>query len=297
MNGREAGFLLLTSQLGNPKRDPLTVAQFRTLASRVRFSVRPEQDRELRESDLTAMGYSHEMAGRILRLLGDKQLLEYYLNKGKRSGCIPLTRAGEQYPLQVRKGLGDDSPGCLWAKGDTEILRQPCVALVGSRDLGEENKRFAQQVGIQAAKQGFVLVSGNARGADQTAQEACLRSGGKVICVVADSLEKQKQKERVLYLSEESFDSGFSSQRALSRNRIIHSLGQMTFVAQSSLYAGGTWEGTARNLKARWSSVFCFRDGSEAAAELERMGAQLISIEQLHDLTLLKDTESLFDRV
>ena len=277
MNGREAGFLLLTSQLGNPKRDPLTVAQFRTLASRVRFSVRPEQDRELRESDLTAMGYSHEMAGRILRLLGDKQLLEYY--------------------LQVRKGLGDDSPGCLWAKGDTEILRQPCVALVGSRDLGEENKRFAQQVGIQAAKQGFVLVSGNARGADQTAQEACLRSGGKVICVVADSLEKQKQKERVLYLSEESFDSGFSSQRALSRNRIIHSLGQMTFVAQSSLYAGGTWDGTARNLKARWSSVFCFRDGSEAAAELERMGAQLISIEQLHDLTLLKDTESLFDRV
>lgn len=297
MNGREAGFLLLTSQLGNPERDPLTVAQFRTLASRVRFSARPKQDRELRETDFTAMGYSYEMASRILRLLGDKQLLEYYLNKGKRSGCVPLTRAGDRYPLRVRKCLGDDSPGCLWAKGDINILREPCVALVGSRDLYEENKCFAQQVGIQAAKQGLVLASGNARGADQTAQEACLESGGKVICVVPDSLEKQKQRERVLYLSEEGFDNAFSSQRALSRNRIIHSLGQMTFVAQSSLYTGGTWDGSIRNLKACWSSVFCFRDGSEAAAELEQMGAQLISTEQLRDLTLLKDTESLFDRV
>ncbi len=297
MNSREAGLLLLTSQLGNPERDPLTVAQFRTLASRVRLSVKPEQDRELRETDLTAMGYTHEMAGRILRLLGDKQLLEYYLNKGKHAGCIPLTRAGGQYPLQVRKRLGDDSPGCLWAKGDTEILRQPCVALVGNRDLREENRRFARQAGIQAAKQGFVLVSGNARGADQAAQEACLQAGGKVICVVADSLEKQKQKECVLYLSEEGYDSAFSSQRALSRNRIIHSIGSMVFVAQSSLYTGGTWDGTARNLKARWSSVFCFRDGSQAAAELEQMGAQLISIEQLGDFTLLENTQSLFDRV
>lgn len=297
MNGREAGFLLLTSQLGDPERNPLTVAQFRTLATRVRFSVRPEQDRELRETDFTALGYSREMAGRILRLLGDKHLLEHYLNMGKRSGCMPLTRSGEAYPLRVRKRLGEDSPGCLWAKGDIGILREPCVALVGSRDLREENKSFAQQVGVQAAKQGYVLVSGNARGADQTAQQACLSAGGKVICVVADSLEKQRQKERVLYLSEEGFDSAFSSQRALSRNRIIHSLGQMTFVAQSSLYTGGTWDGSARNLKNQWSSLFCFRDGSEASAELERMGARLISTEQLSDLTLLKDTETFFDRV
>ena len=297
MNAWEAGFLLLTSQLGNPERNPLTVAQFRILTSRVRGSVKPECDRELLEEDLTALGYSREMAGRILGLLGDRQLLEYYLSKGKRCGCIPLTRAGDQYPLQVRKRLGDDSPGCLWAKGDASILQSPCVALVGSRELGEDNRRFAEQAGIQAAKQGFALVSGNARGADKTAQEACLQSGGRVICVVADSLEKHRQRDSVLYLSEDGFNNAFSSQRALSRNRIIHSLGEMTLVAQSSLYSGGTWGGTVRNLKAQWTNVFCYRDGSEAALELERMGAQLISIEQLSDLALLKNTEGLFDRV
>lgn len=297
MNGREAGFLLLTSQLGDPERKPLTVAQFRTLASRVRASVKPKTDRELEEEDLIALGYSREMAERILHLLGERQLLDYYMRKGKQRDCFPITRAGEQYPIRVRKCLGDDSPGCLWAKGDISILHKPCVALVGSRELNDENRRFAEQVGMQAAKQGFVLVSGNARGADKTAQEACLRAGGNVICVVADSLEKHKEKDSVLYLSEDGYNNAFSSQRALSRNRIIHSLCQITFVAQSSLRTGGTWDGTVRNLKAGWSRVFCFGDGSEAAKELEQMGARLISSDQLTDWQPLLDIEeSLFDR-
>lgn len=298
MNGRETGFLLLTSQLGDPERKPLTVAQFRTLATRVRLAVKPKTDRELEEADLISLGYSGEMAERIVRLLGDRKLLEYYLSRGKRSGCVPLTRAGEGYPLRVRRCLGDDSPGSLWAKGDLSILRQPCVALVGSRELNEENRRFAEQVGIQAARQGFVLVSGNARGADKTAQEACLRAGGNVICVVADSLETHRQREAVLYLSEDGYNNAFSSQRALSRNRIIHSLGKLTFVAQSSLGIGGTWDGTTRNLRAGWSGVFCFADGSRSAQELEQMGAQLIALDPLADFrSLLKNPESLFDSV
>ena len=298
MNGREAGFLLLTSQLGDPERKPLTVAQFRTLASRVRLSGKPRTDRELEEADLTALGYSRDMAERILCLLGDRQLLEYYLCKGKQIGCFPVTRAGEQYPIRVRKSLGDDSPGCLWAKGDISVLQQPCVALVGSRELMDENRRFAEQVGIRTAEQGFALVSGNARGADKAAQEACLKSGGKVVCVVADSLEKHRQRESVLYLSEDGYNNAFSSQRALSRNRIIHSLGRITFVAQASWHKGGTWDGTVRNLKAEWSRVFCFADGSLSSQELEQMGAVLITMEQLADLrSLLKQPHSLFDSV
>ena len=87
------------------------------------------------------------------------------------------------------------------------------VALVGSRELREENWKFAAEVGRQAALQGYVLVSGNARGADRTAQEACLAAGGKVICVVADDLWKQPLRENILYLSEDDFEEGFSAQR------------------------------------------------------------------------------------
>lgn len=298
MNAREEGFLLLTSQLGDPERKPLTVAQLRTLAERVRAASFPEKDRELDASDLVALGYSREAAQRICGLLEEKELLEYYLYKGRRAQCVPLTRAGELYPGLVRRRLGEDSPGCIWAKGDTALLRTPCIALVGSRDLGGENRAFAREAGIQAAKQGFALVSGNARGADKTAQEACLAAGGKVICVVADRLEKHRSKDRVLYLSEDGFDEVFSAQRALSRNRVIHCLGAITLVAQATLHSGGTWNGTSQNLRAQWSGVCCFDDGSEASAELCRMGARPVTARQLEDLEkLCREHISLFDRV
>lgn len=287
MNPRERGFLLLTSQLGNPERKPLTAAQLRTLASRVRGMVKPHADRDLAAEDLIEWGYSREDANWILGLLSDEALLENYLSRAGKVGCKPLIRAGEQYPISVRKALGDDSPGCLWAKGDISLLHMPRIALVGSRELHTENAYFAREVGIQAAKQGYALVSGNARGADKTAQEACLEAGGVVICVVADSLQKQLRRDSVLYLSEEGFDSAFSSRRAHSRNRVIHSLGKMTFVAQSSLETGGTWHGTVNNLRHRWSSVYCFDDGSQAVKELAMMGAERIKIERLRDFAAL----------
>ena len=287
MRPRESGFLLLTSQLGDPERKPLTVAQFRTLATRVRSSDGPKGDNELSPKDLTALGYSQEMARRIVELMSQQFLLEYYLSKGSKNHCVPLTRITQGYPLRVRDALGDDSPGCLWAKGDLSLMETPCISLVGSRELREENRAFAQEVGIQAAKQGYTLISGNARGADKAAQEACLAAGGSVICVVADSLEKQKANDHILYLSEDGFDCAFSSVRALSRNRVIHSLGEATFVAQASLHRGGSWDGTVRNLQGHWNPVFCYDDGSEAISELEQMGAHRINQEALMDINHL----------
>ena len=287
MRPGERGFLLLTSQLGDPQRKPLTVAQLRTLATRVRTAQRRAGDRELDMADLRALGYGEEMAGRILALFAQEAALDHYLRQGRRSGCVPVTRVTEGYPACLRTRLGLDSPGCLWAKGDISLLEQPKIALVGSRDLNPENHRFAAEVGRQAALQGYVLVSGNARGADRTAQDACMDAGGKVISILADRLDEKKQQENVLYLSEDGFDQPFSAQRALSRNRCIHALGIAAIAAQCSLRTGGTWDGSVKNLRFGWSPLYVFDDGSESAKLLEQMGASLIGFEQLEDLTAL----------
>lgn len=283
MKPAERGFLLLSSHLGEGCRKPLTTAQLRVLADRMRNFRMPEEDRELETADLMRLGYGPDMTKRILSLLSETDVLDYYLRKGSILGCAPITRIGEHYPLHLRKRLGLDSPGVLWARGDVSLLQLPMVALVGSRELRQENWRFASEVGRQAAIQGYVLVSGNARGADRAAQEACLAAGGKVISVVADELWKQPLRENVLYLSEEDFDEAFSAQRALSRNRVIHALGIVTFVAQSSLGTGGTWDGTVKNLQNRWSDVYGFSDGSDAMAELSQMGLQPIGLADLED--------------
>lgn len=297
MRASEQGILLLSSRLGDPERKPLSRMQLRTLACRIQELEKPDTDRDLELFDLTGLGYSQEMAERILGLLSEGQLLDEYLKAGERLGCRSITRISDAYPLLLRKRLGLDSPCCLWVKGDAALLAQPAVALVGSRDLLDENWKFAAEVGRQAVLQGYVLVSGNARGADRTAQESCLAAGGQVISVVADELSKQPARENVLYVSEDGFSEAFSSQRAHSRNRVIHALGLKTFVAQSSLQKGGTWSGTVKNLRNSWSDVYAFRDGSEAMQLLEQMGATLIDVKDLASFyDLQKSEENLFDR-
>ena len=265
----------------------MSVARFRTLTTRVRNMAAARDERQMRPADLMVLGYSEEEAGRILHLLSDKELLEYYLHQAKKEGCIPLTRVSAGYPARLRGTLGLDAPGCLWAKGNLSLLDTPCVALVGSRDLQRENRMFAREVGRQAALQGYTLVSGNARGADSAAQLSCLEAGGNVISVVADRLQSHVAREHVLYLAEDGYDMAFSPQRALHRNRVIHALASRTFVAQSNL-SGGTWDGTVRNLQQRYSDVFGFRDGSSAMQELEQMGAVLIDMEDLKNFEKLQ---------
>lgn len=295
MTGREAGFLLLSSHLGDPERRVLTAAQLRNLAKRARLL--KNEDREMTAEDLLGIGYDRAMAQRILHLLSDTEQLSWYVKRGERQGCVPITRVSEAYPAALKYRLGLDSPGCLWAKGDISLLKKPAVALVGSRELNPENREFAAEVGRQAANQGFTLVSGNARGADKTAQNACLEAGGQVVSVVADPLESHRTRSNVLYLSEDGFDLPFSAQRALSRNRVIHALGAAAFVAQSDLGKGGTWDGTVNNLKHGVSPVFCFRDGSDAITELCQMGAVGIEPADLLDLRNLQpNTDSLFDQ-
>lgn len=279
---------MLTSHLGDPQCKPLTVAQLRTLTMRVRAMPKPQTQRELTLEDLLALGYSREFGRHILELLSRDEQLEYYVNRAKKAGCYPITRRSPGYPRQLLDRLGDEAPGCLWYKGDPGILEGKAVALVGSRDLKPDNAAFAREAGRQAALQGYVLVSGNARGADRTGQDSCLAAGGQVVSILADSLETCEPMPNVLYLSEDSYESPFSAQRALSRNRLIHAMGALTVVAQSSMERGGTWRGTEQNLRHHWSPVFCFQDGSAAANALCQMGAAFVDVYDLADYSALK---------
>lgn len=290
MTASEQGILLMTSSLGDPTRKPLTVAQFRKLTQRVRNAVHIDEDRDLTPDDLIALGYGQEDALRIITLLSEKGRLQRYLEKARETDCLPVTRVSSHYPRLLRRRLALDTPGTLWAKGDLSLLSQPTISVVGSRDLNDENWQFAAEIGRQAALQGYVLVSGNARGADAIAQESCLAAGGKVIAIVPDALCAYSARENVLYLSADAYDMPFSSIRALYRNQLIHCMGEKVFVVQCSLGKGGTWSGTVHNLKHHYNDVFCFRDESEASRQLAQLGATLITQQELLDISSLESS-------
>lgn len=288
MTGPQQGLLLLSCRLGDPQRKPLTPSQLRLLRRRLSQLRRDEPDRELTVQDLTAMGYDRAEGERIVNLLSQTRLLRQYLRAAEKAGCQPVLLTQAAYPAALKQKLGTDCATVLWAKGDLQLLNRPAVSLVGSREPAPENSRFAIEAGQQAARQGYVLVSGNARGADALAQEACLAAGGQVISVLADSMQEHPARKNVLYLSEESFDAPFSAYRALRRNRLIHALGRAVLVAQCTWGKGGTWDGTLNNLRHGWTPVFCFRDGSDGIRELCSRGAWPIEPSQLACLEALR---------
>lgn len=287
MNPRERAMLLLCADLGDGQK-PLTPAQFRRL--RVHVLARPEgeapAERTLEEADLRALGLEASFARRVAALLDREAALDAYLRVGRELDVSPATRVSPLYPARLRL-LGQDAPTVLFCRGDSSLLQRPAVALVGSRELTEAGRTFARRVGELAALEGFVLVSGNARGADQTAQEACLAAGGAVISVLPDSLaDHDPAGERVLFVSEQGWHLPIAPYRALDRNRLIHALGEKTLAAQSRL-TGGTWSGSLENLRRGWSPLFVNEAGGPGCARLIALGANPVRLETLDSLRAL----------
>lgn len=46
-----------------------------------------------------------------------------------RAESVRIPKVSPEYPATLRKYLGDDAPGALWALGDLDLLCQPAVAL------------------------------------------------------------------------------------------------------------------------------------------------------------------------
>ena len=269
--------LLLCSTLGDGDCRPLSCAQLRTLSERARAlgSGGADPQRELTARDLLRLGYGPEEAAHIGRLLARGQALRAYLAAGERQGIRPLTRLSTGFPARLRAVLGDRCPPVLYCRGAQALLDSPCISVVGSRQPNARTLEFARRIGTLAAREGFTLCSGGAGGVDTAAEEACLHAGGCVIVFPAGRLTACHPAERVLYLAETGYDIPFSAPRALARNRLIHAMGLRTYAAQPRLRTGGTWRGCAENLRNHDSPLVVFADGSEAAAALAALGAEL----------------------
>lgn len=286
MTAAERGLLLLCCGLGQKNVYPLTMAQFRELSRRASDNgIGGENpNREVTENDLLHLGYSPAMAERIVQLLNREELLEQYLEAGRRDGLFPLTRVSTEYPEPLLQKKGVSRPPLFFCAGDLSALRGPYIGLAGSRDAAPAALDFAARAGYLAAREGLTLVTGAAEGADRAAMNACLQNGGRVVAFVPDELRRRLSLAgpRCLILSEGGYDLPFSTQRAMMRNGYIHMMGDKTLIAQTGYRKGGTWNGALENLRRGWSRVYIFDDGSAGTAALVQQGAEPMA--ELHTL-------------
>ena len=65
-------------------------------------------------------------------------------------------------------------PPLLYAKGQNAVWDRPSVAIVGSRNASAAGLKFAAEISAELGREGFLIVSGLARGIDGAAHRAAL---------------------------------------------------------------------------------------------------------------------------
>jgi DNA processing protein len=80
--------------------------------------------------------------------------------------------------------------GTVHTEGDTTLLAQPSVAIVGSRRASHAGRTIASTVAAELVARGVTVVSGLAAGIDVVAHEAAMHAGGRTIAVIGTSLDE-----------------------------------------------------------------------------------------------------------
>jgi len=200
---------------------------------------------EMEAEELSAMGIPLAKAAGLLAALreGDWTALEEGYAKRR---IRAVTWYDEEYPPLLRET--SQPPWVLYAIGRTELLRLPCVAVVGTRTPTAYGSRAAVELGRTLGEAGAAVVSGLARGIDGAAHRGALAGGGATIAVVGggpDVVYPPEHRplyaelaERGLILSE--FPPGTRVAPGLFplRNRIIAGLSLATVVVEAALRSG-----------------------------------------------------------
>ena len=139
-------------------------------------------------------------------------------------------------------------PIALIAKGNTKLLDQKSIAIVGTRNPTPYGARVASEMAANFVDREWVVVSGGAHGIDSAAHKGALIAEGETIAVLASGLDVlypagnarlfAEIAENGLLISEYLPGSKALPHRFLNRNRLIAALGAGTMVVEAAFRSG-----------------------------------------------------------
>jgi predicted Rossmann fold nucleotide-binding protein DprA/Smf involved in DNA uptake len=214
---------------------------------------------------------------RVQMLLARGVELAVRLESWESAGVQVIGRSDPSYPSCWTARLGEQRPPFLFWCGDLALLDGHAVGIVGSRDVDDAGRSFAEHVAQSAVRDGYRVISGFARGVDQYAMAAALDAGGDAIGIVSEGLLRAASKSesgaalaagRMLLVSVCSPDiTRFQAWRAMDRNKLVYGAACASVVVEAAVGKGGTWTGAREAMKMQNGHVLVRADGGSPGCE------------------------------
>lgn len=189
---------------------------------------------------------SPELVDQIGRADGREELFRL-----RELGGFVLSYWDAGYPELLRSLI--DPPWLLYGRGNRDLLKQPSIAMVGTRSATPYGLSSARFFARELAASGVVVVSGLARGIDTAAHEGALEAGSTIACLgsgLAQLYPKENLKlaeqiaKKGLLLSEVSCQTAPARYLFPRRNRIVSGISLATLLVEAPEKSGavGTME-------------------------------------------------------
>jgi DNA processing protein len=174
------------------------------------------------------------------------EAVERALRWAEAPGHALVTLADSAYPKMLLEI--PDPPVLLYAAGRLELLAQPALAVVGSRNATVQGARDAEQFAKAFSEAGLTIVSGLALGIDAAAHRGGLAAQGSTIAVLGTGVDVVYPRQNAalaariaqsgLILSEFPLGTQGLPDHFPRRNRLISGLAQGCLVIEAALASG-----------------------------------------------------------
>lgn len=176
-----------------------------------------------------------------------KQSIPKYLEYMEKNYINIISIFDKKYPNILKEIY--DPPISLYVKGNSDILNNNSIGIIGCRNASEYGKKAAKYFAYNLAKQNFNIISGLARGIDSFSHIGALEAKGKTIAVVGTGLDTVYPKENKrlsdeiirangAIISEYPLGTKPEKNNFPARNRIISGLSKAIIVVEAKEKSG-----------------------------------------------------------
>jgi DNA processing protein len=191
-------------------------------------------------------------SARCLRAGADEDRVESALRWREQEGRHLIAWNSSLYPPALREIA--DPPLLLYATGNAQLLRNPSIAVVGSRNATAQGRRDAFEFAHALSDAGLCIVSGMALGIDACAHEGGLAARGSSLAVLGTGIDRVYPRSNRALAQRLRRDGCLVTEFPLGtsphpgnfpvRNRLISGLARGVLLVEAALESGSL--GTAR---------------------------------------------------